>query len=800
MLKSIKQKLVPEAIERNLDHYQPLVSAIRKKEEELSALSDEALIDLSKELKAKADLGNDLEGLLVPAFALVSETAFRKVKMRPYDVQLLAAIALHNGRVIEMGTGEGKTLCAILPAYLNALTGEGVHVHTFNDYLAKRDAHWMGPVYEALGLSVGFIQENMSADERRDAYRNDITYLTAKEGGFDYLKGFLASNPSEVVLSNINFAIIDEVDSLLIDEARIPLVIAGDTNEAEEIDLVQLASIVSAMELGIDFQTDEFQLNIFLTENGVKRVESALNCKNLHDEHNEQLHARLNLALQAEWLLRRDVDYIVREGQIELVDEFTGRVVDKRKWPHGLQAAIEAKENVDILPEGKVFGKTTLQHFFGIYKKLAGMTGTAVPAAFELERFYGLEVTVIPPNKPNQRKDQPDLIFHNTAAKYKALCKEIVEVNRSGRPILIGTSSVKESEIIAEKLSASKIRCHVLNAKNDEEEADIIAKAGMLGTVTISTNMAGRGTDIKLGGEAGIDKSKILELGGLYVIGTNRFESRRIDKQLRGRAGRQGDPGETKFFISLEDHLLKKHDIDELIPRQFRNEADMSPATNKIIKREVDRVQRIVEGKNFEIRENLWKYADFIELQRLVIHNWRNDILSCHFDSLLEAKRPEKYKELLTKHGQEIVLKVEQQISLALIDQHWADYLEEADRLRMGIHWKAYGGQYPLLSFQKTMSGIFDGLLEAIDIAILQKIDTVTITQNGINLEAEGLQGPSSTWTYLVNDNPFGDRVEMMLVGNVGYAAAAAIYMPLLFLYFLFKKLFRKSPKGTEVE
>ena len=492
--------------------------------------------------------------------------------MRPFDVQVLAAIAMHQGKLAEMQTGEGKTLAAVLPAYLNALTGQGVHVLTFNDYLARRDAQWMGPLYRFLGLTVGAVQQGMSPADRRRAYACDVTYVTAKEAGFDYLRDHLCMAPEDLVHRPFHYAIVDEADSILIDEARVPLVIAGSV-EARRVDPYQAAELVRSLDARRDFETDEFARNVHFTDSGLDRLESQLRCGDLHAAENLDLLTELSMALHAQVLLRREVDYIVRDGQIELVDEFTGRVAENRRWPDGLQAAVEAKEGVPLRPQGTIRGSITLQHFLRLYPKVCGMTATAQAAAAEFEEFYELAVVVIPPNRPCVRVDAEDTVFTHKEAKYAVLVAEIAAARGRGQPVLVGTASVGESEHLAARLAKAGIECRVLNARNDEQEAAIVAQAAMAGAVTISTNMAGRGTDIKLGGDPPDEREPVVARGGLYVIGTNRHESRRIDDQLRGRAGRQGDPGQSRFFISLEDDLMERYGIGDLLPQRYREPA-----------------------------------------------------------------------------------------------------------------------------------------------------------------------------------------------------------------------------------
>lgn len=785
----LKKILGRSYIRTDLREYEAAVDRIRSNEKELKHKSDHALRIIADELRNSIHTRFSNEEALVKAYALASEAAARTVGMRPYNVQLVGALALSSGCVVEMQTGEGKTLTATLPAFYHALGRRGVHLHTFNDYLARRDALWMKPIYELLGVSVGYIQSDMPEDQRKEAYRKDVVYMTAKEGGFDYLRTFLIDDNGSRVQRKAGFAIVDEVDSILIDEARIPLVVAGDTGETELIDLYRVAEIVRKLRRGTDFQTDRYDLNIFLTEEGVTKVERQLDCE-LYSKGNEIILVRVNQALHAQFLLRRDIDYIVRGDGIEQVDELTGRVVDNRKWPHGLQASVEAKEGLTIKREGRILGKTTLQHFFNTYPKLSGMTGTAQPAAEEFADMYGMPVVVVPPNKPMQRLDQPDLVFSNRQRKLAALIAEIRKVYATGRPILVGTVSVEESEEIADMLHREKIDCQVLNAKNDEHEAAIVARAGLLGAVTISTNMAGRGTDIKLGGEDGLHRNTIVELGGLYVIGTNRFESRRVDYQLRGRAGRQGDPGESRFFVSLEDDLLVRHGIRELIPEGIRNQQVETPMNNSIINREVDRAQRIIEGKNFDIRKNLWKYAYFLEMQRRIIHQLRQETLVEKFESIFNESDPDGYQQLSQRHGEHAVRDAEATVIRAVIDRRWSDYLRETDLVRQSIHMLALGGMNPLREYQKSLHESFGDLQDRVNREVVHVMKNITITEKGAELGEHGLLSPSSTWTYLVNDNPHGDRLAMMLgaAGNIGFAVGAGLMWPLLMLYYLVRR------------
>jgi preprotein translocase subunit SecA len=626
-MKRWARRLITSPGDGALKRYGEQVAAVNALEPVFRPASHEQLGQRATTLKERVRKGESSSTLIVELFALVREVAWREVGLRPFDVQLIGGLALYEGKIVQMNTGEGKTLAAVAPVALHALRGAGAHVLTFNDYLARRDAQWMGPIYRALGLTVGFIREGMSRADRRQAYLADVTYLTAKEAGFDFLRDGLAYDVADLVQRPFQAAVVDEADSVLIDEARVPLVIAGMIGgESGQEGLMR--TIVQQLQPGQHYAVDEYGRNVYLTEAGSDRAEDLLKCDDLYALANLHTLTELNLALHAEALMRRDVDYIVRNDQVEIVDDFTGRVVKDRHWPHGLQAAIEAKEGLVSSREGRVLGSITLQHFLRGYPHLSGMTATAEPAADELSRFYDLELLVVPSNRPCIRIDQPDYVFAGREAKQQALLSKIREVSESGRPILVGTTSVAESEELAADLRATGIDCAVLNARRDEQEARIVAEAGALGAVTISTNMAGRGTDIRLGGRRDKDHDQVAALGGLYVIGTNLHESRRIDDQLRGRAGRQGDPGASRFFISLDDDLFTRYRIADSFGRRWRSAADAAPVNSSILRRRVAQAQRFVEGQNFDIRQTLWRYSRFVESQRRIIHNRRRETLS----------------------------------------------------------------------------------------------------------------------------------------------------------------------------
>jgi preprotein translocase subunit SecA len=781
-----------DSIDDDLTPYRELLQEINHRGERLAGETDGRLQEIAASLRERAQTGAASDQLLIEVFALVREAAQRILSMRPFDVQVMAAVALHRGRLVEMQTGEGKTLAAVLPACLNALAGRGVHILTFNDYLARRDAAWMGPVYRFLGLSVAAVQDGMGIDARREAYRADITYATAKEAGFDFLRMHLCTDPGQLVHRPFNYAIIDEADSILIDEARVPLVIAGD-RPTSETSPYRIAEVISRLAEGRDWETDENKRNVLLTETGVDRVEQELKCGDLHAVENYLLLTELNQALHAKALLRRDVDYIVRGQRIELVDEFTGRVVDDRRWPDGLQAALEAKEGLPIQPGGRIIGAIALQHFLMLYPKLSGMTATAQPAAKEVENFYGLKVVPMPPNRPCIRRDLPDVIFTHKAAKYKALIDEIEREHRTGRPVLVGTCSVEESELVAEKLRRAGITCAVLNAKNDEAEAEIIARAGALGAVTISTNMAGRGTDIRLGGTREEERQQAVRLGGLYVIGTNRHESRRIDDQLRGRAGRQGDPGTSRFFVSLADDLMVRFGIDRLIPDKFRPAPQDEPVDHHVIRSEVDRLQRIVEGQNYEIRKTLRRYTSLVEEQRKRLQDWRAAVLMEEAELDICAPRaPERYGVIRDRLGEEIARQAERAITLYHIDQCWADHLAFIAQVREGIHLVGIAGLDPLREFYKQLIEAFGKLQQTIEDRIVETFNTVDITEAGADLEEAGLHRPSSTWTYLINDRSMSD-LRQMLFGQALAAGAVVTTWPLLVAWWIWRRWTAKS-------
>ena len=672
------------------------VAKIRRRRAELSKLPDG---ELRERFRGGADLTDTI--------AITAIAASRVLQLDMFDVQLRGALALAHGKIAEMQTGEGKTLACTPAVAWMARSGEGVHVMTVNDYLARRDARWMGGIYEFLGLSVGCIQQTMAPADRRAAYACDITYATANEVGFDLLRDQIAIEREEQVHRPFHAAVIDEADSILIDEARIPLVLAGGAAD-QEVLARRVEPLVCRFHRGIHFMLDEFGRNIALTDEGIRIAEAALGCGNLFAPENLDTYTAIHNGIHAHALLRRDVDYVVKGGSIESVDQFKGRIAQDRRWPAGLHTAIEAKEGVNFRRQGRVLGSITLQNLVALYPQVCGMTGTAATQAREFQMVYGMEVETVPTNRPVIREDEPDAVFPTKFDKEQAVIEEIARVHAEGQPVLVGTSSVEESERLSARLGA--IPHEVLNARNEEAEAGIVAQAGERGAVTISTNMAGRGVDIRLG-------AGVAELGGLYVIGMNRHESRRIDYQLRGRAGRQGDPGRSRFFISHEDDLLVQHGIQE-----------------SRLKHDAESIQRLVEGQNLEIRKFLMKYESVIEGQRQRVQERRQAILEGEREGL------------------------ERRIALATIDDVWSDHLAEVSELRAGVHWYSYGGRDPLHEFLTRVDAMYRELEEGLDAQIAERIEAARETGS------DPLQR-GATWTYLTTDRPFGDATERVLRG-----------------------------------
>ncbi|OGR45165.1 MAG: preprotein translocase subunit SecA [Elusimicrobia bacterium GWA2_61_42] len=650
MLKKLVQAFIGSKSERALKTVQPVVDQINAFEETISKLTDEQLKAKTPEFKERLAKGETLDDLLPEAFACVREASKRTIKLRHYDVQLIGGIVLHRGKIAEMRTGEGKTLVSTLPAYLNALSGHGVHVVTVNDYLAKRDSQWMGPVHEFLGLTVGSVQHDMKNEERREMYRRDITYITNNEVGFDYLRDNMVMDKEERVMRERNFAVVDEVDSILIDEARTPLIISGPAEESTDkyyivnrvVPLLTPRFITEKEEIdakrdgvdlgkGFDAVIDEKSHTATLTEEGVHKAEKILGVGNIYDDVNSEWAHHITQALRAHHLFRKDVEYVVKDGEIMIVDEFTGRLMPGRRWSDGLHQAIEAKENMRIKEENQTLATITFQNYFKLYNKLSGMTGTAMTESDEFWEIYKLEVVEIPPNRPMVRKDSPDRIYRTEREKNNAIVAEIDERWRKGQPMLVGTRSIEKSEKLATMLRVKGIPHQVLNAKYHEMEAQIIAQAGRKGQVTIATNMAGRGTDIILGGNPPLveEHDYVSSVGGLHVMGSERHESRRIDNQLRGRCARQGDPGSSVFYVSLEDELMRlfgSERISAIMEKLGMEEGEVIESS--LVSRQIEGAQKRVEGMNFDARKQLLDYDNVMNKQRLAIYELRNAILN----------------------------------------------------------------------------------------------------------------------------------------------------------------------------
>jgi preprotein translocase subunit SecA len=768
-------------IEYGLDSYRRRLARIDAVD--TANLPDAALADLAARIRDRVRAGTPPDDVLPEFYALARETSARVLGLRPFDVQMMAAVALHRGGLAQMATGEGKTLVAVMPAALNALAGRGVHIFTANDYLASRDAGWMGPVYRRLGVSVASVSQGMSRADRRAAYAADVTYVTAKEAGFDFLRDQTIVDAADLVQRPFHYAIVDEADFILIDEARVPLVIACEA-PAPPVPHQVVAAAVAELQSVADFVIDENARNVALTDAGFRHVERLLRCPPLHLPEQQTLLSAIHVGLHARALLQRDRDYIVRRGCIELVDEFTGRVAENRRWPHGIQPAIEAKEGVEVQPEGKILGSIPIQHFVRLWPKIAGMTATAEPSAVELYEFYGLRTVVFPPNRPCLRVDEPDVVFTHRASKMRALVDEITRVHATSRPVLVGTASVAESEELAAMLRGRAVKCRVLNARHDAREALIVSRAGMPGAVTISTNMAGRGTDIVLGGGDPDAHAKVVALGGLYVIGTNRHESRRVDEQLRGRSGRQGDPGSSRFFVSLEDDLIRRYGVLGLIPPGRRPAPQDGPVEDRAVRAAIGTAQRIIEGQNFEIRKTLWRYSSMVEEQRQLMFEHRQGLLADDGSQGICAEHaPGHYAELVREAGAEQVSAAERRLALILLDRRWSDHLALIDDIREGIHLQRYGGRLPMTEFQRQIIDAYAAMMEGLRDEVVERFMRLRAEHGTIDLDRAGLRGPTSTWTYLVNDNPlpsFG--LQLIAPGNFGVSLAtmtlAVVYFP----------------------
>jgi len=781
MLGNILKKIVGTKNDRELKRLAILLDEVNNYEPEMMSLSDAELRNKSSYFKEKLLNGFTVDDILTEAFAVAREASRRTLLMRPFEAQVLGGIVLHEGKIAEMKTGEGKTLAATMPLYLNSLEGKGCHVVTVNDYLAKRDSEWMGPIYSFLGLSVGVIVHGMDDDERREAYHADITYGTNNEFGFDYLRDNMKFSLDDYVQREFNYAIVDEVDSILIDEARTPLIISGQSEESTD-KYYKINQLIPRLKKDDHYSIDEKSRTVVLTEEGVARVEELLNVNNLYEPRNIETLHHVTQALRAHTMFKRDVDYLVKDGQVIIVDEFTGRVMPGRRYSDGLHQALEAKEKVKIEKENQTLASITFQNYFRMYKKLSGMTGTADTEAEEFKKIYNLEVLVIPTNMPMIRTDNNDLIYKTEKEKIKAVIEEVKALNKIKRPVLIGTISIEKSELLGTYLTRAGVKHHVLNAKNHEREAEIIAQAGQPGMVTISTNMAGRGTDIKLG-------EKVADWGGLHILGTERHESRRIDNQLRGRSGRQGDDGSSRFYLSLEDDLLRIFGAEKISSIMDRiGIEENQPIEHKYISRAIENAQKRVEGQNFDIRKHLLDYDDVMNKQRKVIYEQRKKVLrgkdlwtdieemieeiiddllnefigeKTHYDewnlkglddSLFKQfnlklniiNSPElKSIDFIREHidqnaktllhdkesefGQELMNYLMKVIMLQAIDTHWKEHLLAMDHLREGISLRGYAQKDPVREYQREGYEMFMEMIYHIKMDTLEKLCMVKI-------------------------------------------------------------------------
>ncbi|BBY89123.1 accessory Sec system translocase SecA2 [Mycolicibacterium tokaiense] len=739
-------------------------SADKNQEKSLAEVRDSAAFDekaagLDDEQLRKAAGLLDLDALaeskdILQFLAIAREAAERATGLRPFDVQLQGALRMLAGDVVEMATGEGKTLTGAIAAAGYALAGRRVHVISVNDYLARRDAEWMGPLLEALGLTVGWITGESTAQERRAAYQCDITYASVNEIGFDVLRDQLVTDVADLVSPNPDVAVIDEADSVLVDEALVPLVLAGTTHrEKPKLEIIEL---VGSLNPNIDYSADADRRNIHLTEAGAQKVEKALGGIDLYsEEHVATTLTEVNVALHAHVLLQRDVHYIVRDGAVHLINASRGRIAQLQRWPDGLQAAVEAKEGIETTETGEVLDNITVQALINRYPTVCGMTGTALAAGEQLRQFYKLGVSQIPPNTPNIREDDEDRVYITAAAKIDAVIAHIQEVHATGRPVLVGTHDVAESEELHERLLKRKVPAVVLNAKNDAEEAAVIAEAGALNAVTVSTQMAGRGTDIRLGGSDEATHDQVVELGGLHVVGTGRHSTERLDNQLRGRAGRQGDPGSSVFFASWEDDVVLSHLDADKLPTEADDDGRITSAKAATL---IDHAQRIAEGRLLDVHANTWRYNHLIAQQRAIIVERRNTLLSTPtaFEELKKLA-PERYEELSELVSDEELVRICRLIMLYHLDRGWADHQAFLADIRESIHLRALGRQNPLDEFHRMAVDAFTSLAADAVEAAQQTFETADILTDEPGLDLSKLARPTSTWTYMVHDNPLND-------------------------------------------
>ena len=744
-------RLLGASTEKNQTRSLAEVSASSEYDKEAADLDDEKL----RKAAGLLNLDDLAESDDISQFlAIAREAGERTTGLRPFDVQLLGALRMLAGDVIEMATGEGKTLAGAIAAAGYAIGGRHVHVVTINDYLARRDAEWMGPLLEAMGLTVGWITAESTSDDRRAAYDCDVTYASVNEIGFDVLRDQLVTDVADLVSPNPDVALIDEADSVLVDEALVPLVLAGTSHR--ETPRLEIIKLVGELTAEIDYATDSDSRNVHLTEVGAHKVEKALGGIDLYsEEHVATSLTEVNVALHAHVLLHRDVHYIVRDDAVHLINSSRGRIAQLQRWPDGLQAAVEAKEGIDTTETGEVLDTITVQALINRYATVCGMTGTALAAGEQLRQFYKLSVSPIPPNTPNIREDESDRVYITAAAKNDAIVDHIAEMHETGQPVLVGTRDVAESEDLHEQLVRRGVPAVLLNAKNDAEEADVIAEAGEYGTVTVSTQMAGRGTDIRLGGSEEADHDRVAELGGLHVVGTGRHHTERLDNQLRGRAGRQGDPGSSVFFSSWEDDVVAANLDRNKLPMQTDNDGRIvSPKTTGLL----DHAQRVAEGRLLDVHANTWRYNQLIAQQRAIIVDRRNTLLrTATAREELAQLAPDRYEELSVDLSEERLETICRLIMLYHLDRGWADHLAYLADIRESIHLRALGRQNPLDEFHRLAVDAFASLAADAIEAAQQTFETANVLEEEPGLDLSKLARPTSTWTYMVNDNPLSD-------------------------------------------
>lgn len=748
-------RLLGATTEKNRSRSMAVVTDAEEYEKEAADLTDEKL----RKAAGLLQLDDLADAADIPQFlAIAREAAERATDLRPFDVQLLGALRMLAGDVIEMATGEGKTLAGAIAAAGYALAGRHVHVVTINDYLARRDAEWMGPLIEAMGLTVGWITAESTSADRRAAYDCDVTYASVNEIGFDVLRDQLVTDVDDLVSPNPDVALIDEADSVLVDEALVPLVLAGTTHrETPRLEIIKLVGQLVHHKNAEDYYaTDADSRNVHLTEMGARKLEKALGGIDLYsEEHVGTTLTEVNVALHAHVLLQRDVHYIVRDDAVHLINSSRGRIAQLQRWPDGLQAAVEAKEGIETTETGEVLDTITVQALINRYTTVCGMTGTALAAGEQLRQFYKLGVSPIPPNTPNIREDESDRVYITAAAKNDALVQHIAEVHETGQPVLVGTRDIAESEDLYERLTRRGVPAVLLNAKNDAEEARVIAEAGTYGSVTVSTQMAGRGTDIRLGGSDESDHDRVAELGGLHVVGTGRHHTERLDNQLRGRAGRQGDPGSSVFFSSWEDDVVAANLDSNKLPTETDEDGRiLSPKTSTLL----DHAQRVAEGRLLDVHANTWRYNQLIAQQRAIIVDRRNTLLRTPTArEELEELAPKRYKELCEEISEERLEKICRLIMLYHLDRGWADHLAYLADIRESIHLRALGRQNPLDEFHRMAVDAFASLAADAIEAAQQTFETANILEDEPGLDLSKLARPTSTWTYMVNDNPLSD-------------------------------------------